>query len=226
MSINDVSRIEGDVTMRNVMISVADKSGLDELVGGLVDVNKDVKIYSTGGTYARIGEILGDRADVNLLSVSSYTGQPEMQGGLVKTLDFKIYLGLLSESFNEEHSADLRRVDAVTFDMVVGNLYPFGATIAREGATVENARGNIDIGGPCMLRAAAKNFLRVAAVCDPADYPLLVEELKGNAGALSLATRFRYAKKAFRHTADYDTAIADYLQTKDMSSVSDIYEIV
>jgi phosphoribosylaminoimidazolecarboxamide formyltransferase / IMP cyclohydrolase len=225
MSINDVNRIEGDVTMRHVMISVADKSGLDELVNGLVGVNANVKIYSTGGTYARIEAILGSLAETNLLAVSSYTGQPEMQGGLVKTLDFKIYLGLLSESYNDDHSADLLRVGAVAFDMVVGNLYPFRSTVAQDGATLENARGNIDIGGPCMLRAAAKNFLRVAAVCDPADYPALVEELKGNGGALTLETRFRFAKRAFRHTADYDAAIADYLESKDISSVSGTYEI-
>jgi phosphoribosylaminoimidazolecarboxamide formyltransferase/IMP cyclohydrolase len=134
-----------------------------------------------------------------------------MQGGLVKTLDFRIYLGLLSESYNPSHQADLARSGSVPIDMVVVNLYPFRETIAASGATPEGARGNIDIGGPCMLRAAAKNFHRVAALSDPADYPWIVRELEESRGSLSLATRFMLAQKAFRLTAGYDAAIADYL---------------
>ncbi len=225
MSINKVTSIEGDVAVTHVIVSVADKSGLEELIPGLVRVNEDVRIYSTGGTFERIAEILGSLAESNLVAVSDYTGQPEMQGGLVKTLDFKIYLGLLSESFNKAHRADIARVDGVEFDMVIGNLYPFQATISRNGVTVEDARGNIDIGGPCMLRAAAKNFLRVAAVCDPADYPRLIDELEKSGGSLSLNSRFYFAKKAFGHTAEYDGAIAAYLQSLEINSVFGNYKI-
>ena len=133
-----------------------------------------------------------------------------MQGGLVKTLDFKIYLGLLSETYNADHQRDLARTDAVAIDMVVVNLYPFQKTVAREGVTPEEARTNIDIGGPCMVRASAKNYLRVASVTDPADYSALLDELTANGGTLGFAMRLALMKKAFAHTAQYDAAIAAF----------------
>ena len=136
-------------------MSVSDKRGLEEFVPALVQACPGVKIYSTGGTYVKVKEILGDKAEGTLVAVSDYTGQPEMQGGLVKTLDFKIYLGLLSETYNDAHQADIKRLDAKAIDMVVVNLYPFRETVAKEGVTPEMARTNIDIGGPCMVRASA-----------------------------------------------------------------------
>ena len=175
--INRVTEIDNLVEIEHALVSVSDKALLETLVPGLRAVNPKLRIYSTGGTYERIAELLGGASRDRLVSVSDYTGQPEMQGGLVKTLDFKIYLGLLSETYNEAHRADIARVGGVTFDLVVVNLYPFEKTVAAPGVTAEAARGNIDIGGPCMLRAAAKNFLRVAAVCDPRDYAGLLEEL-------------------------------------------------
>jgi phosphoribosylaminoimidazolecarboxamide formyltransferase/IMP cyclohydrolase len=170
-----------------------------------------MRIFSTGGTFAKLNEILGRRADRSLMQVSDYTGQPETQGGLVKTLDFKIYLGLLTETYNDAHRSDLARTGALPIDMVVVNLYPFKETIAKPGVTPEQARGNIDIGGPCMIRASAKNFIRVASVVDPADYGPIVEEMAAGGGSLSLALRYRLARKAFAHTAAYDATIADYL---------------
>jgi phosphoribosylaminoimidazolecarboxamide formyltransferase/IMP cyclohydrolase len=146
-----------------------------------------------------------------------------MQGGLVKTLDFKIYLGLLSETYNEAHQADLKRLSANPLDMVVVNLYPFQATIAKDGVTPEMARTNIDIGGPCMVRASAKNYLRVASVTDPADYSSLVDELSANGGSLSLLTRFNLMKKAFAHTAQYDTAIAGFFALQEEEKISSTY---
>ena len=160
------------------------------------------------------------------MAVSEYTGQPEMQGGLVKTLDFKIYLGLLSETYNADHVADLARVEGVALDMVIVNLYPFKQTVAAADVTVEKARGNIDIGGPCMVRASAKNFLRVASVTDPSDYAGIVEELQSNEAKLSLETRFALAKKAFAHTGDYDTAIAAYLSAQSCDDMAACYEVV
>ena len=148
-----------------------------------------------------------------------------MQGGLVKTLDFKIYLGLLSETYNEAHQQDLERTEAVPIDMVVCNLYPFRQTVARADATVEHARGNIDIGGPCMVRAAAKNYLRVACVTDTGDYSCLIDEMERTGGRTTLATRFALMKKAFRHTADYDAAIADWFKTKGQDDVTGCYDI-
>jgi phosphoribosylaminoimidazolecarboxamide formyltransferase/IMP cyclohydrolase len=211
MSINVVERIDDRVAVRHVLVSVSDKSGLDRFIPGLLGINPELKIFSTGGTFSRIGEILGKQAQDRLVQVSDYTGQPETQGGLVKTLDFKIYLGLLTETYNEAHRQDLRRTGAVPIDMVVVNLYPFQQTVARPEVTVEAARGNIDIGGPCMIRAAAKNYLRVAPVVDPGDYDRIQGELEKTGGSLTAALRFALAKKAFEHTAAYDRAIADFL---------------
>ena len=226
MAVNIVEKIDGSVKISHVLASVSDKTGLEKLVPGLVSVNPEVKIYSTGGTYTSIRDILGEKtASKNLVQVSAYTGQPEMQGGLVKTLDFKIYLGLLSETYNTSHVEDLKRVGGVAIDMVIVNLYPFKATVSKPDCTVEHARSNIDIGGPCMVRASAKNFLRVASVTDPSDYAKILSELKGNSGVLSLATRFALAKKAFAHTADYDTAISRYLAGVDASSLSRVYKV-
>lgn len=218
MTKNIVDRIDEEVPVRHVLISVSDKTGLDILIPGLLKANPAVTIFSTGGTYGRIAEILGDAAKDHLVQVSDYTGQPETQGGLVKTLDFKIYLGLLTETYNDSHQKDLSRTQAVAIDMSVVNLYPFRETIAKEGVSVEAARGNIDIGGPCMIRASAKNFLRVAPVVDPADYGAIVEELGKTGGATTLAMRYRLAAKAFAHTADYDRAIADYLMERDFGA--------
>lgn len=211
MSINVVEKIDDLVKVKTVLISVSDKTGLETFVPALVDINPQVLILSTGGTFGRLSEILGDRGASNLKQVSDYTGQPETQGGLVKTLDFKIYLGLLTETYNDSHQSDLARTNSVPIDMVVVNLYPFVKTVAQEGVTVEQARGNIDIGGPCMIRASAKNYLRVASVVDPADYPMIESQLRDSDGMTSLALRFRLAQKAFEHTAAYDGAISKYL---------------
>ena len=211
MSINKVETIDGPVRVKTVLVSVFDKRDLDLLVRGLRAANPDLRILSTGGTHAAIEKLLGDSASRALQQVSDYTGQPEMQGGLVKTLDFKIYLGLLSETYNPAHQADLARTGSVPIDMVVVNLYPFQKIIALDGTNLEDARGNIDIGGPCMIRAAAKNFHRVAVLTDPADYPEIVNEVGKSGGTLGLATRFTLAQKAFAMTARYDGAIAEYL---------------
>jgi phosphoribosylaminoimidazolecarboxamide formyltransferase/IMP cyclohydrolase len=224
MSINVVEKIDDFVKVNHVLVSVSDKSGLDELIPRLVEINPEIRIFSTGGTFGKIRDILGARADSCLTQVSDYTGQPETQGGLVKTLDFKIYLGLLTETYNDSHQSDLARTGAVPIDMVVVNLYPFKETIAKPDVTAEGARGNIDIGGPCMIRASAKNFLRVAPVVDPADYPMIISELKESKGMLSLKQRFRLAQKAFEHTATYDRAIADFLAAQPFDKVAGCYK--
>ncbi|MGN0832166.1 MAG: hypothetical protein ACI4RD_00790 [Kiritimatiellia bacterium] len=223
MSLNIVTEIDGRIQVRNVLMSVSDKTGLESFVPALVEACPGVRIYSTGGTYAKVKEILGDRAGETLVAVSDYTGQPEMQGGLVKTLDFKIYLGLLSERYNDAHQADLKRLAAQPIDMVVVNLYPFRQTVAREGVTPEQARTNIDIGGPCMVRASAKNYLRVASVTDPLDYGSIAGELASHAGTLGLDTRFRLMKKAFAHTAEYDAAIAQFFTARTWAEIDGTY---
>jgi len=224
MTMNKVEKIDNRVRVKHILISVSDKTGLEAFVPRLLSVNPELQFFSTGGTFARLSDILGDRAKGCLTQVSDYTGQPETQGGLVKTLDFKIYLGLLTETYNEAHQADLARTKAVPIDMVVVNLYPFKETIAKPGVTPEQARGNIDIGGPCMIRASAKNFIRVASVVDPHDYERISEEMADDDGCTSLALRYRMACKAFDHTAAYDQAIARYLAETNVDAIGKIYQ--
>lgn len=223
MTLNVVTKIDPLIEVRNVLISVSDKSNLNQLVTQLLEINPQMTLYSTGGTYNAICEMLGDRAETCLKQVSDYTGQPETQGGLVKTLDFKIYLGILTETYNADHLQDLARTGAVPFDMVVVNLYPFQQTISKPDVTVEQARGNIDIGGPCMIRASAKNFIRVASVVDPEDYGAILSEMRAGSGRISLDLRFRLAQKAFGHTAAYDRMIAEYLNARTIETVRECY---
>ena len=220
---NRVQKIVDRIPVRRALVSVSDKSSLETLAEALVGID-GIEILSTGGTYARLQDLVGDRA--RLTRVSDYTGQPETQGGLVKTLDFRIYVGLLSEPFNRSHDQDRERLGTGLIDMVVVNLYPFADITSRDNTDGEDARSNIDIGGPTMLRASAKSFLRVASVCDPSDYASLSEELAAHDGTLSLETRYRLAKKAFRHTATYDATIAEYLEKQDYAAARTPYEVV
>ena len=224
MAVNIVAKIDDLVAVKNVIVSVSNKAGLDKLAPALVTLCPGVRIYSTGGTYTSLKDILKDKAKKHLVAVSDYTGQPEMQGGLVKTLDWKIYLGLLSETYNPSHRSDLKKYRAVNFDLVVVNLYPFEQTVAKPGATAEEARANIDIGGPCMIRASAKNYIRVCPVVDPADYSKLLSELKKSKGKLGLAFRKQMAQKAFQHTGHYDRAIADYFSKTAIAKVRKSYK--
>ncbi len=223
MTINKVEKIDNLVKVKHVLVSVSDKNGLAEFIPELVKMDPDIKFFSTGGTYSKIKDILGDSAESRLEQVSDYTGQPETQGGLVKTLDFKIYLGLLTETYNDAHQQDLNRTNSVPIDMVVVNLYPFKETISRQAVTPEEARGNIDIGGPCMIRASAKNFLRVTPVVDPADYGQILREMKQYHCRTSLILRYRLAQKAFRHTAAYDAMISEYLADTTYADVEKCY---
>lgn len=213
------------IPIRRVIVSVADKRNLEALAEGLLAANPDVVFYSTGGTYARLAELLGSRAGRNLVSISEYTGQEEMAGGLVKTLDFRIYLGLLADAENGEHMRHLEEAGAVAFDMTVVNLYPFSRQVADYPHDLEGARQNIDIGGPTLIRASAKNFLRVAAVCNPDSYGALVDELQERGGTLSLGTRFRLAREAFSHSARYDTGISTWLDSHSEISLDTAYTL-
>jgi phosphoribosylaminoimidazolecarboxamide formyltransferase/IMP cyclohydrolase len=222
---NRVEKIDDQVGVNHVLISVSDKSGLETFAPRLLSINPQIRIFSTGGTFARLREILGGQADGCLTQVADYTGQPETQGGLVKTLDFKIYLGLLTETYNDAHQLDLKRTGGVPIDMVVVNLYPFEETITKADVTPEQARGNIDIGGPCMIRASAKNFIRVASVVDPADYGQIADDMDAGKGSIRLALRYRLACKAFAHTAAYDSAIAGYLADTAFAAVKKEYQL-
>jgi len=220
MSINVVEKVDDFVKVRCVLASVFDKNGLEAFIPELLSINPKITFFSTGGTFTKLKEIIGASAESCLMQVSDYTGQPETQGGLVKTLDFKIYLGLLTEAYNDAHDDDIKRTGSVHIDMVIGNLYPFKATISKPDVTVEMARGNIDIGGPCMIRASAKNYLRVASVV----YGAIVSEMKANNGSISLSLRYRLAQKAFDYTATYDRTIADFLGSKASDDVKQCYQ--
>ncbi len=226
MAVNVVCDIDNLVAIKHVLVSVSDKTGLDTFIPALIETCPDVVIYSTGGTYTAIKDMLKDKTAAHLVQVSDYTGQPETQGGLVKTLDFKIYLGILTEKYNPAHQADLARTSAVAIDMVVCNLYPFAKTVAKEGVTVEEARSNIDIGGPTMVRASAKNYLRVASVVNPEDYPVIIEKLKAAGGKLDLKSRYELSCKAFAHTAEYDSAIAKFLGAYPLEKVPTTYNLM
>jgi len=225
MSVNIVKHVDRMVKIQRVLVSVSDKSGLEGFIPAMVEINPKISILSTGGTFTHLAAILGEKASRNLVQVSDYTGQPETQGGLVKTLDFKIYLGILTETYNEHHKKDLVRTGAGQIDMVVVNLYPFRQTVAKAGATPEDARANIDIGGPCMVRASAKNYLRVASVTDPLDYAHVLQVLQKNNGYMDILTRFELAKKAFKHTAEYDTMISGYLHGVNNERLESCYNI-
>ncbi|MGE5471104.1 MAG: bifunctional phosphoribosylaminoimidazolecarboxamide formyltransferase/IMP cyclohydrolase [Bacteroidota bacterium] len=192
------------MTIKQALISVSDKTGVLEFAQGLAA--QGVKLLSTGGT----AKMLRD-AGLTVTEIGDYTGFPEMLDGRVKTLHPKVHGGILARRDLPEHLATIEAHDIPTIDLVCVNLYPFAATIAKAGVTLEDAIENIDIGGPAMVRSSAKNYAGVAIVTDPADYAPLLSEMKANGGALQLSTRFGLAKKAFTHTARYDSMIANWL---------------
>jgi phosphoribosylaminoimidazolecarboxamide formyltransferase/IMP cyclohydrolase len=196
------------IKVRQALISVSDKTGLVEFARGLAALG--VSILSTGGT-AKLLSANG----VKVTEVADYTGYPEMLGGRLKTLHPKVHGGLLARRDVPAHMAAIKDAGIEPIDLVVVNLYPFRETIAKPGCTFEEAVENIDIGGPTMVRAAAKNHTGVAVVTDPGDYTGILEEVRAGSGALSGATRLALAKKAFAHTAAYDAGIANYLTSLD-----------
>ncbi len=216
-----MGRVDDAVVLRHGIVSVSDKRDLADFIGQILEASPHLSLLSTGGTFRALKEALSDSERVT--EISEYTGQPETHGGLVKTLDWRIYLGILGEAHNDHHIADRERTDAKLFDLIVVNLYPFREAIASSESDLEQARGNIDIGGPTMIRAAAKNFPRVAVVCDPADYPHVIDEVRAGDGALSLSTRFELARKAFAHVAEYDAAIDAYLRELNPSVAAATY---
>lgn len=206
----------------HILVSVFDKTGLEELVRGIIALNPDARFYSTGGTGKKIIEILGNNAPKNYTPVEAFTGAPEMEGGLVKTLHPKVHAGLLAERGNPAHEEYLYKTLAgmgegpgVYFDIFVGNLYPFTSVIAQPGATPETARVNIDIGGPAMTMASAKNWHSIAVLTAPAQYAAFLDSLRENNGHISLETRFHLAKDAMRLIGEYRTAIAAYFSKLD-----------
>jgi phosphoribosylaminoimidazolecarboxamide formyltransferase / IMP cyclohydrolase len=192
------------IKIQRALISVSDKNGIVDFAKLLVSFG--VEVISTGGT----AKLLAD-SGLPVREVADYTGFPEMLDGRVKTLHPKVHGGILGRRELPSHMAAMEEHGIPPIDMVVVNLYPFQQTVAKLNCTVEDAIENIDIGGPTMVRAAAKNYQHVAVVTDAADYAGLSQELSRSNGSLSLQRRFELAKKAFSHTAQYDGAISNYL---------------
>lgn len=192
--------------IERAIISVTDKSGIVEFANSLSGLG--VQILSTGGTARALRE-----GGISVTDISDYTGFPEMMDGRVKTLHPKVHGGLLGLRDNPEHVEMMKAHGIKTIDMVVVNLYQFEKTVAKEGVTLEEAIENIDIGGPSMLRSSAKNFRYVTVIVDPADYEVVLREMKKTGGETTLKTRFRLARKVFQLTHQYDGAISGYLET-------------
>ncbi|MCF8018058.1 MAG: bifunctional phosphoribosylaminoimidazolecarboxamide formyltransferase/IMP cyclohydrolase [Vallitaleaceae bacterium] len=186
------------------LISVSDKTGIVEFAKALRAL--DVDIISTGGT-AKVLEAEG----VEVIGISDITGFPECLDGRVKTLDPHIHAGLLARRDNKEHMAQIEKLGVTPIDLVVVNLYPFKATILKEGVQLDEAIENIDIGGPTMLRSAAKNYQDVSVIVDPADYEVVLDELK-TGEKVKKETNFYLSSKVFEHTSSYDTLIATYMR--------------
>ena len=190
--------------IKTALLSVSDKTGLIEFARGLASFG--VAMLSTGGT----AKLLRD-SGISVTEVSDHTGFPEMLDGRVKTLHPKVHGGILVRRDVPAHVEAIKSAGIAPIDLVVVNLYPFSQTVARAGCTLDEAIENIDIGGPAMVRSAAKNHAHVAVVTDPADYAAILGEMRAANGAVGETTRFRLAQKAFSHTAAYDGAISNYL---------------
>jgi phosphoribosylaminoimidazolecarboxamide formyltransferase/IMP cyclohydrolase len=232
MTIRDQKgKVMDTIPVRRALLSVYDKSGIGEFAWDLVQLNPGILLLSTGGTYKTLQQSLGEYSVSNLREVAEYTGFPEMEGGLVKTLHPKVHAGILGERGNPDHEIYLHDVlsqegmPADYLDMVVVNLYPFAKKIAELGCTFEQARGNIDIGGPTMHRGAAKNFMSCAVVYDPQDYGRVLETMRANQGCTTFDLRLDFLEKAFRVTAEYDRQIADYMSDQIRNHRADIRKL-
>ena len=194
--------------IKRALISVSDKAGVVEFARELSKAG--VEIISTGGTAKALKD-----AKVPVIEISDYTGFPEILDGRLKTLHPKIHGGILGIRESKKHQDEMSKNGVLPIDLIVVNLYPFESTVAKPGCTFEEAIENIDIGGPTMLRAAAKNHHDVAVVCDPGDYPAIIAEMKEKGGDVGADTKFKLAKKVFAHTARYDSAIITHLSQYD-----------
>jgi phosphoribosylaminoimidazolecarboxamide formyltransferase/IMP cyclohydrolase len=193
--------------VERALISLTDKAGCEDFAGALAAMG--VEILSTGGTAQKLRA-----SGLTVTDVSEFTGFPEMLDGRVKTLHPLVHGGILNQRDNADHQEQCRQHGIKPIDIIAVNLYAFAKTVANPDCTLIDAIENIDIGGPTMLRASAKNFQDVTVIVDPADYPLVLAELQAH-GNTTLATRFCLARKVFELTASYDAAIVQWLRTVD-----------
>ncbi len=197
-------------TIKRALISLTDKSGIETFAASLAEAG--VEILSTGGTATRLRE-----AGLAVTDVSTFTGFPEMLDGRVKTLHPKVHGGILHQRGNPDHVSQCEAHGLLPIDLVAVNLYAFEKTVSTPGCRLDDGIENIDIGGPTLLRASAKNFQDVTVIVDPADYETVLEEIRAT-GNTSLKTRFRLARKVFVLTASYDRAISAWLDGIDAAS--------
>ena len=196
--------------VERALISLTDKAGCEDFAKALAALG--IEILSTGGTARKLRD-----SGIPVTDVSEFTGFPEMLDGRVKTLHPLVHGGILNQRANPEHQRQCREHGIKPIDIVAVNLYAFAKTVAKPDCTLADAIENIDIGGPTLLRASAKNFHDVTVIVDPADYPVVLSELKAS-GNTTLKTRFRLACKVFELTSSYDTAIINWLRTVDPST--------
>lgn len=222
---NIVTRVSRRVPVEVALISVFDKTGLPELVRGLVGINRNIVILSTGGTYAAIEAIQRETPGGVLMDIANYTGFAEMQGGLVKTLHPKIHAGILAETDSPVHAEYLESIQAVKIDLVAVNLYPFEEVISNPTCTLEEARANIDIGGPTMIRAAAKNFHNVAVLSSPDQYTEFLHNLEFLVGSTDIEQRLHWAAEAFERTRAYDEHISAFMLETGDEELAATYEL-
>ncbi|RMF94233.1 MAG: bifunctional phosphoribosylaminoimidazolecarboxamide formyltransferase/IMP cyclohydrolase PurH [Candidatus Schekmanbacteria bacterium] len=202
--------------VKRALISVSDKTGIVEFAKGLNELG--IEIISTGGTAKKINE-----SGIDVIEISDFTGFPEMLSGRVKTLHPYVHGGILALRDDEKHKKEVEEHQIKYIDMVIVNLYPFESTITKEDCKLSEAVENIDIGGPTMIRSAAKNHKYVAVVVNPADYESVLEELKQNNGELSERTCFDLAAKAFSHTARYDCVISNYFNPQKSTASEEVF---
>lgn len=207
---------------QHVLVSTFDKQDLDVLVECILAANPHAMLYSTGGTGTALQQVMGSRAEANYMSVETFTGCPEMEGGLVKTIHPKIGAGLLAERGNPDHKnfltnemAKFGKGPGVYFDIFAGNLYPFNDVVRKDGGSAEVARCYIDIGGPNMTMAAAKNWHSVTVLPDPDAYKTLRQILEKNGGRVPAVSRFRFAVAAMRTVAEFRADNYRYFQGLD-----------
>jgi phosphoribosylaminoimidazolecarboxamide formyltransferase/IMP cyclohydrolase len=196
--------------IERALISLTDKSGIEGFAKELSDLG--VEILSTGGTAAKMRE-----SGIEVMDVSEFTGFPEMLDGRVKTLHPKVHGGILNQRANPDHQKQCAENGLKNIDLIAVNLYAFEKTVADPNCSLADAIENIDIGGPTLLRASAKNFQDVTVIVDPADYPQVLKEMK-ETGNTTLKTRFRLAAKVFALTSTYDTTISNWLEKVDVDS--------
>jgi len=219
MPVDRVKRLDDLVRIRNVVVSVSDKTGLDRFAPRLADACPRSRFYATGGTFTFLRTALGDDAPQRVVDMTRYSTRPVTHSGLARTTDYKLYLGLLADPYNEVHVNDVSAAGAVFFDMVVSNVLPFPDIRSGSALDPEETRLRIDIGGPGMVRAGMRSYLRVAVVVDPADYDEVVSRVKELGGQTDLALRLKLASKAAARAVESDERIAQFLQSLDADSV-------